>query len=188
MFIQYTSGSTGEPKGVVVSHSNITNHTSTILNNFEYGLNESSVTWLPTYHDMGLIGGILTPIAGLVSTVVMSPLTFIKQPEVWLDVMDRYHATCTGGPNFAYEYVSNRLQNNAKSYDFSAWKVAFCGAEPIRASTIRKFAEQFNIPMTTFYTCYGLAEACLMVTATVCFIFHFLTVQGSSRRTNNYSC
>jgi acyl-CoA synthetase (AMP-forming)/AMP-acid ligase II/acyl carrier protein len=170
-FLQYTSGSTSDPKGVMVSHANLLNNLECIRQSFGIGEmagDESStgVFWLPAYHDMGLIGGILTPLYMGGRSVLMSPTAFLHKPMRWLQAIHDYHAIISGAPNFAYEYCVRRTSAEERaSLDLSRWRLAFCGAEPIRAETLTHFADAFagaGFRMQAFYPCYGLAECTLL--------------------------
>ncbi len=166
-FMQYTSGSTSEPKGVMLSHRSILNNVRAISQKFEITPEDRGVVWLPPYHDMGLIGGILVPIYNRFPVVLMSPYTFLQRPGHWLQAVSNHKATITGGPNFAYDLCVKRVKDEKLAeLDLSSIKVAFCGAEPIRASVIDDFSERFKstgFQRKAFYPCYGLAEATLMV-------------------------
>jgi amino acid adenylation domain-containing protein len=166
-FLQYTSGSTAIPKGVMVRHGNLVHNEGMIQAAF--GQSESSVIvgWLPLYHDMGLIGNVLQPLYCGGTCVLMSPVAFLQQPARWLRAIDRYRATGSGGPNFAYELCVRRVgpEERAK-LDLSTWELAYNGAEPVRAETLERFAETFapcGFRREAFYPCYGLAEATLFV-------------------------
>ena len=173
-FLQYTSGSTSEPKGVMVSHGNLMHNLEMIHQGFgvekivaEDPLPESSgVSWLPAYHDMGLIGGILEVLYSGGHSVLMSPTTFLKQPINWLKAISDYGAVISGGPNFAYDLCVRKVTpEQRESLDLSSWRLAFCGAEPIRPETLEQFAETFapcGFREDAFYPCYGLAEATLL--------------------------
>ncbi|NER25632.1 MAG: fatty acyl-AMP ligase [Symploca sp. SIO1C2] len=166
-FLQYTSGSTGTPKGVMISHGNLLHNLSGIHQCFEHTPNSRGVIWLPPYHDMGLIGGVLQPIYGGFPVILMPPLAFIQKPIRWLQVISRYQATTSGGPNFAYEFCVNRIKpEQLATLDLSSWEVAFTGAEPIRAQTLERFAQTFaacGFRKQAFYPCYGMAETTLFV-------------------------
>jgi acyl-CoA synthetase (AMP-forming)/AMP-acid ligase II len=168
-FLQYTSGSTGAPKGVRVSHGNLLSNLELIHRKFGHGPASRGVIWLPPYHDMGLIGGILTPLYGGFPVTLMSPLAMIQQPVRWLEAISRHRATTSGGPNFAYELCVRRLSDaQLDGLDLSTWRVAFGGAEPVRAAVLKAFATRFapvGFRGDSFRPCYGLAEATLMVTA-----------------------
>ncbi|MEI8371995.1 MAG: aminotransferase class I/II-fold pyridoxal phosphate-dependent enzyme [Planctomycetota bacterium] len=166
-FLQYTSGSTGTPKGVILNHANLVHNSALIAHAFEHTRTSLGVFWLPSYHDMGLIGGILQPIYLGRTTVLMSPMTFLQKPFRWLSAITRFHATTAGGPNFAYEHCIQKITpEQRKQLDLSSWKLAFNGAEPVRAETLRRFAEIFapcGFRAEAFYPCFGLAEATLIV-------------------------
>jgi acyl-CoA synthetase (AMP-forming)/AMP-acid ligase II len=166
-FLQYTSGSTAQPRGVMLSHNNLMHNLGLIHQCFEHTPESQGVIWLPPYHDMGLIGGILQPLYGGFPTVLMSPVAFLQNPFRWLQAISRYGATTSGGPNFAYDLcVRKSTPAQRASLDLSCWKVAFNGAEPIRPDTLERFAETFapcGFRREAFYPCYGLAEATLIV-------------------------
>jgi len=171
-FIQYTSGSTGEPKGVLLSHANLLHNSRAIDTAFAHpGLGadgqRTGVIWLPPYHDMGLIGGLLQPIYAGFPVVLMSPVHMLQRPMRWLEAISRYRGTVSGGPNFAYELcVRKSTPEQRAALNLSCWQLAFNGAEQIRPGTLRRFAEAFapaGFDPTAFYPCYGLAEATLLV-------------------------
>ena len=167
-FLQYTSGSTGTPKGVMLSHENLLHNSLRIMQAFEITRSQSGVFWLPSFHDMGLIGGILVPLYGGKFNVLMSPVAFLQKPLRWLQAISKYRATISGGPNFAYELcVRKTTPEQRATLDLSSWTLAFNGAEPVRAETIDAFCEAFapcGFRREAFYPCYGLAESTLMVT------------------------
>ena len=167
-FLQYTSGSTGTPKGVMLSHANLIHNSALICHAFEHTRSGVGVFWLPSYHDMGLIGGILQPMYYGRPNVLMSPMSFLQKPLRWLQAITRYKATVSGGPNFAYDLCLRRITpEERKTLDLSTWSLAFNGAEPIRPETIAEFTRTFaqcGFQPEAFYPCYGLAEATLMVT------------------------
>ena len=167
-FLQYTSGSTGTPKGVMLSHENLLHNSLRIMQAFEITRSQSGVFWLPSFHDMGLIGGILVPLYGGKFNVLMSPVAFLQKPLRWLQAITKYRATISGGPNFAYELcVRKTTPEQRAALDLSSWSLAFNGAEPVRAETMAAFAEAFAVSgfrQEAFYPCYGLAESTLMVT------------------------
>jgi 8-amino-7-oxononanoate synthase len=166
-FLQYTSGSTGTPKGVVLNHANLVHNSALIAYAFEHTRTGRGVFWLPSYHDMGLIGGILQPLYMGLPSVLMSPMTFLQKPYRWLLAISRFGGTTAGGPNFAYDLCVRKVTpEQRKTLDLSSWKVAFNGAEPVRAETIYRFTEAFapcGFHREAFYPCYGLAEATLIV-------------------------
>lgn len=166
-FLQYTSGSTMHPKGVIISHHNLLDNLNKLYNAFQ--MNEDSVffSWLPPHHDMGLIGCILTPVYGGVPVIMMSPFSFLQNPLSWLKNITKYKATVSGSPNFAYDYCVKRIKEDKKQeLDLSSWIVASNGAEPVRPETLEHFYNAFKdygFRKEAFYPCYGLAEATLLV-------------------------
>ncbi len=168
-FLQYTSGSTALPKGVQVSHGNLVANEVLIRRGFGIDLNPDDVivSWLPLYHDMGLIGGLLQPIFSGVPCVLMSPAYFLGRPLRWLEAISEYGGTISGGPDFAYRLCSERVSESAlERLDLSRWRVAYSGSEPIRLDTLERFAEKFAVcgfSPNNFFASYGLAEATLFV-------------------------
>ncbi len=166
-FLQYTSGSTSAPKGVMVSHRNLAANLEMIQRAFGHDENSTMVGWAPFFHDQGLIGNVLQPLHLGSTSVLMSPATFIRRPLLWLSAISRYRAHTSGGPNFAFEVcVARAARAIGPDLDLSSWKVAFNGAEPIRAETLRRFTETFapfGFAGSALYPCYGLAEATLFV-------------------------
>ncbi|CAI8913246.1 Non-ribosomal peptide synthetase [Pseudomonas marginalis] len=168
-FLQYTSGSTALPKGVQVSHGNLVANEVLIRRGFGIDLNPDDVivSWLPLYHDMGLIGGLLQPIFSGVPCVLMSPAYFLGRPLRWLEAISEYRGTISGGPDFAYRLCSERVSESAlERLDLSNWRVAYSGSEPIRLDTLERFAEKFaacGFTSDSFFASYGLAEATLFV-------------------------
>ena len=167
-FLQYTSGSTGTPKGVMLSHENLLHNSLRIMQAFEITRSQPAVFWLPSFHDMGLIGGILVPLYSGKFNVLMSPVAFLQKPLRWLQAISKYRAAISGGPNFAYELcVRKTTPEQRATLDLSSWSLAFNGAEPVRAETIEAFAEAFapcGFRREAFFPCYGLAESTLLVT------------------------
>ncbi len=166
-FLQYTSGSTSSPKGVIVSHANLMHNEEMIRRAFRQSESSVIVSWLPLYHDMGLIGGVLQPLYAGAQCILMSPLAFVQKPWRWLNAVSTYRATTSGGPNFAYDLCARKISEEQRAeLDLSSWKVAFNGAEPVRAETLQKFADIFapcGFKKQSFFPCYGLAEATLFV-------------------------
>jgi len=164
--LQYTSGSTSQPKGVMLSHANLIHNTRAIYQAFGMG-HEVGVFWLPTYHDMGLVGGVLMQVLTGLPSVLMAPATFLQQPIAWLAAISKYRATISGGPNFAYDLCVRKITDEQRAtLDLSCWSLAFIGAEPIQPETLERFAAAFapcGFNSAAFYPCYGLAEATLMV-------------------------
>lgn len=167
-FLQYTSGSTGTPRGVQVSHGNLLHNLAMIRDCFGLTADDHIVIWLPPYHDMGLIGGIMSPMYAGCTVTLFSPLTFLQRPHLWLQLVSQEKATVTGGPNFGYDLCVRKLTPEQRSaLDLRNWRVAFNGAEPIRASTLQRFRDTFGphgFAPNTFLPCYGLAESTLLVT------------------------
>ena len=167
-FIQYTSGATNNPKGVVITHRNILANQFMIKESFAHSDSCVGVNWLPHHHDMGLIGCILQPLFLGGRSILMSPLAFLQKPAKWLNAISKYQATTAGAPNFAYDLCVRQIQDNhLNGIDLSSWQVAFCGSEPVRISTLNAFAERFSnngFSYNALYPCYGLAEATLLVT------------------------
>jgi acyl-CoA synthetase (AMP-forming)/AMP-acid ligase II len=165
--LQYTSGSTSEPKGVVLGHRRLLQNSSIVQAAFEVSEESICVGWLPLFHDMGLIGNVLTALYTGIPAVLMSPEAFLVKPFRWLQAISRYRGTISGGPNFAYDLCARRITpEQRQSLDLSCWEVAFCGSEPIRPETLDQFAHVFapcGFRREAFYPCYGLAEATLFV-------------------------
>ena len=171
-FLQYTSGSIGDPKGVMVTHANLMSNLAMIYEGFNIAgicadpVEGTGVSWLPAYHDMGLIGGILEPFFVGGRSVLMSPAAFLQRPLRWLKTISDYGAVISGAPNFAYELCVEKISPEQRAeLDLSSWRLAFCGAEPIRPETLERFAETFascGFRDDAFYPCYGLAESTLL--------------------------
>jgi acyl-CoA synthetase (AMP-forming)/AMP-acid ligase II len=166
-FLQYTSGSTGSPKGVMISHDNIAHNSVYIQKAFQLTEKSVSVTWLPSFHDMGLIDGVIQPLYTGFLGVIMSPESFLKNPILWLQAITKYRGTHSGGPNLGYELCVQRITSEQqKSLDLSSWVSAYNGAEPIRRKTLDNFINKFQssgFKSQYFYPCYGMAEATLMI-------------------------
>lgn len=167
--LQYTSGSTAAPKGVVLTHRNLLHNLSLIRSAYhvEHGPEAVGVFWLPPFHDMGLIGGILQPCYVGRGAVLMSSATFLQRPLAWLEAMSKFRATTSAAPNFAFDLCVERIKpEETRTLDLSAWHTVFDGAEPIRAETIDRFSRTFadaGFRRAAFFPCYGLAEATLFV-------------------------
>ncbi len=170
-FLQYTSGSTSDPKGVMVTHGNLLHNQEIIRTACEHDEESGFVSWLPIYHDMGLIGALLQPLYLGSWCVLMSPVAFLQRPVRWLRAISRYRAHTSGGPDFAYSLCVQKISAEQRAeLDLTSWKVAFNGAEPVRAATLNAFAEAFapfGFRRTAFFPCYGLAEATLIVSGEV---------------------
>ncbi|MCP9916665.1 fatty acyl-AMP ligase [Cyanobium sp. ATX 6F1] len=167
-FYQYTSGTTGAPRGVVVSHANVLANEELIRQAFQHDQSTMGMGWLPHFHDMGLIGNILQMLYIGRPCILMSPFHFIQRPFRWLQAISHYRATSSGGPNFAYELCVQKIRDDQREQlDLSSWTLAFTGAETVRWDTIRRFSDRFagcGFNPQAFYPCYGLAEATLFVT------------------------
>lgn len=166
--LQYTSGSTSAPRGVVLTHRNLMSNSALIYRFFGHSADSRAISWLPLYHDMGLIGGILQPLYGGFPVTLMSSDEFLRRPIRWLEEISRAQATTSGGPNFAYDLCVRRTTAGERAQlDLSSWQVAVNGAEPVRAETLENFARAFapaGFRREAFHPCYGLAEATLIVT------------------------
>jgi len=164
-FVQYTSGSTGNPKGVVLSHANIVANVHAIGQALEINRHDVTVSWLPLYHDMGLIGTLLFSIYWRIPLVLMSPSAFLLNPRRWLQAMTDYRGTLCAAPNFGYARCVKRVRD-LEGLDLSSWRIALNGAEPVNAKTLDAFSEKFGavgFRKKTFFPVYGLAEATLAV-------------------------
>jgi acyl-CoA synthetase (AMP-forming)/AMP-acid ligase II len=165
--LQYTSGSTADPKGVMISHGNMAANLAMVREAFRTSSQSRVVSWLPHFHDMGLIAGILQSLSAGALGVLMAPETFFFRPLNWLTVISRYGGTISGAPDFAYDLCVRQGQDRIpEDTDLKSWRVAFSGAETVRPATIRRFTETFQpygLAATTLQPCYGLAEATLIV-------------------------
>lgn len=168
-FLQFTSGSTSRPKGVTLTHANMAANVRAIM---QLGLGvtdsvDSGASWLPLYHDMGLIGFVIAPLYHVNTITFMPPLLFLKRPARWLEMMSRHRASISFGPNFAYALCVKRIKDSEMAgLDLSHWRVAGCGAEPIRAENLRAFADKFSavgFSDKAFVCCYGMAESTLAI-------------------------
>ncbi len=164
-FLQYTSGSTGDPRGVMLPHSAVMHNLGVIHRAARQREGDEAVFWLPPYHDMGLIGAILQPLYARFPVNLMAPSTFSQRPFRWLEAMSRYKATTSGAPNFAYDLCAERVSDEERAtLDLSRWRIAINGAEPVRADTMDRFTAAFEscgFHRETFLPCYGLAEITL---------------------------
>ena len=166
-FLQYTSGSTSLPKGVVLSHDHLLYNSKLIQTAFQTTTQSHAVFWLPLYHDMGLIGGVIQPVYCGGSATLMAPVAFLQRPALWLETISRTRATISGGPDFAFDLCARKISAETRAQlDLSHWDLAFLGAERIRGQTIEHFVSAFapqGFRREALFPCYGLAEATLMV-------------------------
>jgi acyl-CoA synthetase (AMP-forming)/AMP-acid ligase II len=168
-YIQYSSGSTSSPKGVVISHCNVMCNQRMLQQAFRTSEDSVLVSWLPHFHDMGLVGVIQRAIYVGMPAVLMAPIEFIRRPVQWLRAISRYRASISIAPNFAYDFCVERVKDEAiAELDLSCWQVAFNGSEPVKAVTMKRFVEKFGktgFRAESFYPCYGLAEATVFVSS-----------------------
>ncbi len=168
-FLQYTSGSTGTPKGVMVSHGNLMHNEEAIRQGLRNHEDSVIVSWLPLFHDMGLIGQMLQALYNGATLVMMSPESFLRDPLRWLEAISDFKGTTAGAPNFAYELCVKKAKSQPErlaKLNLTHWQTAFNGAEPVLASTLEKFTQTFapqNFDSRAWYPCYGLAECTLFV-------------------------
>ena len=167
-FLQYTSASTSAAKGVMVSHGNILHNQALMKKALQHDDDTVIVSWLPLFHDMGLIGNVLASLYNGVPCHLMAPVDFLKKPRLWLEAITRYRATFSGAPDFGYQLCVERIpQPERAGLDLSSWKVAFNGSEPVRPDTLRNFAAEFvssGFNPRALFPCYGLAENTLFAT------------------------
>jgi acyl-CoA synthetase (AMP-forming)/AMP-acid ligase II len=168
-FLQYSSGSTRSPVGIAITHQNLVANLAMIAQCFGHTEHSVGVNWLPPFHDMGLVGCILQGLFLGATTVLMPTQSFMQRPVRWLRAIEAHHATTAGGPNFGYDICCRRIsEHDAGKLDLRSWDVAFCGAEPVRLSTLEAFHARFSragFRRESFMPCYGLAEATLLVTS-----------------------
>jgi amino acid adenylation domain-containing protein/non-ribosomal peptide synthase protein (TIGR01720 family) len=166
-YLQYTSGSTATPKGVMITHANVLHNSGYLAEAFRHSANDVSLSWLPHFHDLGLVHGILQPLYSSFPGYLMAPMSFLQRPVDWLRAISRFRVTHSDGPNFAYELCLNKITEEEKrELDLSSWRMALSGAEPVFPDTIERFAAGFascGFKRTGFFPAYGLAEATLVV-------------------------
>ena len=168
--LQYSSGSTGAPKGVMLSHANLIANNTMIAEAFGHTANLRGVGWLPLFHDMGLVGHVLQPVFVGGLSVLMSPLSFLQRPLLWLQAISAWQATTSGGPTHGYELCLRAIGNHTlDQLNLNSWRVAYCGSEKIRADVLDRFSARLGargFQRQSILPCYGLAEATLFVTGT----------------------
>lgn len=169
-YLQYTSGSTGLPKGAMISHGNVLDNLGLIYSTCQYTTKDIGICWLPLYHDLGLVGAVIQPVYAGGPAVMMSPVDFILKPLRWLQAITRYRGTTSGGPNFAYELCCRKITpEQIAELDLSSWAIAVNGAEPVLAETLEKFAQKFasaGFRKASFCPAYGMAETTVMISLT----------------------
>src|SRR3972149_3031327 len=169
--LQYTSGSTGDPKGVLLSHENLLSNIRAIGEAVKIGPSDVGVSWLPLYHDMGLIGAWLTPMFFGIPVAVLSPIAFLTRPERWLWTIHRRRGTISPAPNFAYELCARKISEaEIEGLDLSSWRAALNGAEPLSPRSLDRFEKKFapcGVRKSSFFPVYGLAEGSLLLPAPV---------------------
>lgn len=170
-FLQYTSGSTSTPKGICVTHTNLLTNLEMLYQVMQLGPNDIHVSWLPLFHDMGLIAGVLLGLYAHNPVIFMSPSDFVRYPMKWLQAISTWKATVSGGPNFAYDLCCQRIKDEALTgIDLSGWRVAYNAAEPIRIETLEKFKQKFSVcgfNRKSFLPAYGMAETTLIVSGSM---------------------
>ncbi|MGE5318175.1 MAG: AMP-binding protein [Chloroflexota bacterium] len=187
--LQYTSGSTGMPKGVMVAHSNIMRNCEFIRTSFSFSTQSTGVSWLPSFHDMGLVGQILQPVYTGFTSVLMAPVSFLQKPIRWMKAFSKYRGTMGGAPNFAFDLLAdNTTEEEREGLDLSSIVTLYCGAEPIRKSTFTKFIEtytNYSFKTEMLYPCYGMAETTLITSGPPALRGPvYLTVSGNALEKN----
>jgi len=184
-FIQYTSGSTAAPKGVVISHANVMHNADAICRAFGCTSDDIGVSWLPFHHDMGLIGHVIEPLYAALHNYFINPMDFVARPVRWLQAMSRVGATLSGGPDFAFALTTQRAADQQlRGLSLDKWRLAYCGAEKIRPETLSGFVRRFSsygFCQTSLYPCYGLAEATLFVSGQHGLITHEASAAATTR-------
>ncbi|NQX44118.1 fatty acyl-AMP ligase [Paenibacillus tritici] len=166
-FIQFTSGTTSTSKGVILTHDNLLHNVGNVTRKFGLTEQDTAVIWLPLYHNLGLIGGVLAPLFAGFPVHLVSPQEILRRPALWLELITQKQATISGGPNFAFDLCLAHVDPEAGyPLNLSSWEIAFCGAEPVRSRTIEGFSRKFapyGFKRSAMYPCYGLAESTLIV-------------------------
>jgi acyl-CoA synthetase (AMP-forming)/AMP-acid ligase II len=167
-FLQYTSGSSGLPKGVMVTHGNVLHNVHAINAQMQFGPSDHLFSWLPPYHDMGLVGAIMSPFGSGIPMTFMTPHAFLRRPLRWLREISERRCSVSGAPNFAFEMCIAKIgDEELGTLDLSSWSLAFSGAEPVKRDTLERFSARFarcGFQRRAFYPCYGMAETTLIVT------------------------
>ncbi|AZQ32229.1 fatty acyl-AMP ligase [Streptomyces cyaneochromogenes] len=165
--LQYTSGSTGDPKGVMISHGNLLHNSARLIDALGMDDNFPAGGWIPHFHDMGLMGSILPQLMTGSTTFLMSPTTFLKRPHLWLHMIDRFDLKASAAPDFAYDVCSRRVtEAQSEGLDLSRWHYALDGSEPVRAAVLDRFHQRFarhGLRADALAPCYGMAEATLFI-------------------------
>ena len=188
-FLQYTSGSTGSPKGVMVSHRNVIANLRSLQEATHCNASDIFCNWLPLFHDLGLVNTVLLPVFLGAHSILMTPVQFIVRPLTWLNLISDFKATICGAPNFAFEHCVDRIQNASLStLNLASWRLAFNAAEPIDPETLTKFTTKFGVagfPRKTFYPSYGMAEATVFIAGCFASSTHVSTSFAKSALQNN---
>lgn len=182
VFIQYTSGSTAQPKGVVITHRNVLHNSETIHDAFKVSSHDIGLCWLPFHHDMGLIGHIVQPLFAGIHNYFMNPIDFLADPGRWLRAISKYGATISGGPDFAYAHCVNCRIQSGDEFDLSRWRIAYSGSERILPQTLHRFYDAFRtagFDSRAFFPCYGMAEATLFVSGRFGLQLHEFDTSGT---------
>ena len=168
-FLQYTSGSTASPRGVMVTHRNILSNIEMMKQAWKTNRDTIFISWLPFHHDMGMVGNVLHSLVLGAKCYFMSPAKMLEKPLRWLEAVNKYRGTCSGGPNFAYDLLSNiNVESIEDHFDLSSWTAAYNGAEPINSATMKRFVKKYSdygLAEEYLFPGYGLAEATLFVSS-----------------------
>lgn len=165
-FIQYTSGSTSNPKGVVITHGNVMSNLAAISRAFSCTDSDIGLSWLPLHHDMGLIGHVLQPVFAGIHNYFLNPTDFLANPCLWIEAISAFHVTIAGGPAFAYGFCARQSRHQSGTLQLDQWRIAYCGSDRIAAETLRQFERRYagsGFKRHAWFPCYGLAESTLFV-------------------------